>query len=151
LDWGRGGARRAAARGDLLVVVDVLCFSTSVATAVARGGVIYPCAVDDEPSALAARVGAETAVRRPDVSDRSRFSLSPPTFEQIAAPDTRIVLASPNGATCSRYGNSVPALFAGALVNARAVAEAVADTLCANPTVGVTMLACGERWTVLGR
>ena len=144
LEWGRRGARAAAARGDVLVVVDVLSFSSAVATAVARGGVVYPCAWEDDPAAFGARVGAEVAVPRGDVPAKGRFSLSPPTFDAIE-PGTLVVLASPNGATCSRYGREVPQLFVGALVNARAVADAVAEVL-RRGNLSVTVLACGERW-----
>lgn len=144
LEWGRRGARAAAERGDLLVVVDVLRFSSAVVTAVAHGAVIYPCAWEDDPAALAARVQAEVAVQRRDVPASGRFSLSPPTFE-AATPGTRVVLASPNGATCSRYAAACPQLLIGALTNARAVAEAVSQVL-AETEVNATILACGERW-----
>jgi 2-phosphosulfolactate phosphatase len=50
LDWGRHGARAAAERQDILVIVDTLSFSTAVVTAVQRGGLVYPCA---ETSSLA--------------------------------------------------------------------------------------------------
>src|SRR5262245_51057599 len=126
LEWGRRGARVAAERGDLLVVIDVLCFSTATATAIQHGGIVYPCAWTDDPAALAASIGAEVAVSRGQVPSGGRFSLSPPTFLAIE-PGTSVVLASPNGATCSRYGRAVPRLLVGALVNARAVAAAVAQ------------------------
>jgi 2-phosphosulfolactate phosphatase len=145
LEWGRRGARAAAARGDVLVVVDVLSFSTAAATAVERGAIVYPCAKGEDTPEFAARVRAERAVSRYDVPARGRFSLSPPTL-LAAAPGDRIVLASPNGATCARYGAAVPALFVGALVNAAAVAGAVARTLDAQPPLAVTVLVCGERW-----
>lgn len=144
LEWGRRGAREAAARGDVLVVVDTLSFSTCVATAIAHGGVIYPCAWDEDPAALGARVGAEVAVPRQDVPTKGRFSLSPATFEKIEA-GTRVVLASPNGATCSQYARVVPLLFVGSLVNASAVADAVSTMISTND-LAVTVLACGERW-----
>ena len=144
LEWGHRGARVAAERGDVLVVIDVLRFSTATVTAVQHGGVIYPCAWSDDPEAIAERVGAEAAVRRRAVPGQGRFSLSPLTFTGIE-PGTRVVLASPNGATCSRYGSSVPHLLVGALVNACAIAEAVADLL-ASTDLNVTALACGERW-----
>jgi 2-phosphosulfolactate phosphatase len=144
LEWGRRGARVAAERGDILVVIDVLSFSTAVVTAVQHGGIIYPCAWADDPAALAARVGAELAVSRPDVPELGRFSLSPPTFLGIE-PGTRVVLASPNGATCSHYGRAVPRLLVGALVNARAAAEAITRILSASD-LNLTVLAAGERW-----
>ncbi len=145
LEWGRRGARGAAERGDALVIVDVLSFSTAVATAIQNGAIVFPCAWEDNPRALAARVGAEAAVKRQDVPEHGRFSLSPPTFN-AARPGTRIVLAGPNGATCSRYGRGVPHLFIGAFVNAEAVAGALAAVLEASPDLAVTILACGERW-----
>ena len=40
LSWGRRGAREAAKRGDLLVIVDVLRFSSAVTTAAAHGGAV---------------------------------------------------------------------------------------------------------------
>ena len=145
LEWGRRGAHVAAERGDVLVVIDVLRFSTATVTAVQHGGIVYPCAWSDDPEAYAERIGAEAAVRRPGETAKSRFSLSPRTFEAIE-PGTRVVLASPNGATCSRYGSAVPHLLVGGLVNARAVAGAVAEILFDRPDLDVTILACGERW-----
>ena len=127
------------------MVVDVLSFSSAVATAVENGAIIFPCAWEDDPAALAARADAEAAVKRQDVPARGRFSLSPPTFD-TARPDERIVLASPNGGTCSRYGRRVPHLFVGALVNAQAVAGALAAVLDESPNSVATVLACGERW-----
>ena len=144
LDWGRRGTRAAAARGDILVIVDTLSFSTAVATAVQYGGSVYPCALTDDPVALAGQIGGEAAVGRREVPARGRFSLSPGTFVNLA-PGTRIVLASPNGATCSRYARDVPYLFVGALVNAAAVGAAVARLL-ARTGLCVTVIACGERW-----
>jgi 2-phosphosulfolactate phosphatase len=144
LEWGRRGAAMAAERGDVLVVVDTLSFSTAVATAIHHGLVIYPRSHGEDAEALARRVGAEVAVRREEVPARGRFSLSPGTYERHG-PGTRVVLASPNGATCARYGRSVPLLLVGALVNAEAVAGAVAAELTGTEGC-VTVLACGERW-----
>ena len=144
LDWGRHGARTAAERQDILVIVDTLSFSTAVVTAVQRGGLVYPCTEDEQPGALAQRIGGEVAVRRKDVPAKGRFSLSPLTYLHLA-PGTRIVLASPNGATCSRYTRAVPFLFVGALVNAEAVATVVSHLLDTTDRC-VTIIACGERW-----
>ena len=144
LDWGRHGARAAAERQDILVIVDTLSFSTAVVTAVQHGGLIYPCAEDEQPGVLAQRIGGEVAVRRKDVPAKGRFSLSPLTYLHLA-PGTRIVLASPNGATCSRYARAVPFLCVGALVNAEAVAAVVSHLLDTTDRC-VTIIACGERW-----
>lgn len=144
LEWGRRGARAAAERGDVLIVVDTLSFSSAVVTAVQHGAVVYPCAYDEDPALLAQRVGGEVAVGRLDAPAQSRFSLSPLTF-LAATEETRIVLRSPNGATCSRYAPQVPYLFVGTLLNAAAVA-AVVNQVLATTEHCVTVLACGERW-----
>ncbi len=140
LVWGRRGAREAAGRGDALVIVDVLSFSTATVTAGARGGTVIPCARTDDKHALAAEYDAEIAVPRHGVPEHGRFSLSPASHLAASA-TTRVVLPSPNGATCSRYGAGVPALFVGALVNATATADRVR-----NHRGPVTVIACGERW-----
>jgi 2-phosphosulfolactate phosphatase len=51
-DWGRRGTRQAAERGDILVIVDTLSFSTTTVTALHRGGIIYPCSSHEEDPAL---------------------------------------------------------------------------------------------------
>src|SRR5690242_21884893 len=76
LDWGRHGVRQAAERGDILVIVDVLSFSTATITAVHYGGSIYPCSLEEDAATLAQHIGGEAAVSRYDVPQRGRFSLS---------------------------------------------------------------------------
>lgn len=152
LAWGRRGAQVAAERGDILVIVDTLRFSTAAATAVHHGALIYPCPSDEALSAaLAERVGGEVARHsvspNPHSSVATRFSLSPRSYLGIE-PGTRVVLPSPNGSTCCRYGAQATALFVGALVNAQAVAGAVSHLLSANNQLNATLLACGERWRV---
>jgi 2-phosphosulfolactate phosphatase len=144
LDWGRHGVRQAAERGDILVIVDTLSFSTAVVTAVHYGGLIYPCSPAEDAAALTQQIGGEAAVTRREVPERGRFSLSPATYLHVEA-GTRVVLASPNGATCSRYAGQVPFLLVGALVNAQAVA-AVVTLLLEQEDLAVTVIACGERW-----
>ncbi|MCP4568132.1 MAG: 2-phosphosulfolactate phosphatase, partial [FCB group bacterium] len=58
---------RAAARGDIIVVVDVLSFSTVVATATWRKAMIYPCLEEDDPGKIARDIGGHVAVRRTEV------------------------------------------------------------------------------------
>jgi 2-phosphosulfolactate phosphatase len=146
LAWGRRGAHDAAERGDILVVVDILRFSTAAATAVHHGALIYPCATDEALyTALARRVGGEVALHHAATPTSTRYSLSPRSFLTVE-PGARVVLPSPNGATCSQYGSQAPALFVGALVNEQAVAEAVSHLLNGDSSLNATALACGERW-----
>lgn len=140
LVWGRRGARAAAARRDALVVVDTLSFSTAVVAAVERGATVWPCRDSAEGAALAARHDAELAVSRADVPAKGRFSLSPTALATIER-GARLVLPSLNGATCVREASGVSRLLVGALVNAAAVAAALAAH-----DGPITVLACGERW-----
>lgn len=141
LEWGWSGAKAAAQRDDILVVVDTLRFSTTVVAAVHHGAKIAPCATVEEMMELAAREGAETAYKP---TAGARFSLSPLTFIGIA-PGARVAMASPNGATCCRYGREASALFVGALINAEAMAQTI-TRLLAETENAVSVVACGERW-----
>jgi len=145
LEWGRRGAEAAARRGDIVVVVDTLSFSTCAITALAYDGIIYPCATDEDPQAFANRVDAQVAVHRTQASSSHPFSLSPLTYIDMK-PNTKVVLSSLNGATCSRLAHQVPYVIVGALLNAKAVGEAV-STWVSETNHAVTVLACGERWT----
>lgn len=152
LAWGRRGAQQAAERGDMLVVIDTLRFSTAAVTAIHHGALIYPSPTDAATfTALAQRVNGEIALslRNVPASARSasfsaRYTLSPLSYLGIE-PGTRVILPSPNGSTCCQYGASTPYLFIGALVNARAVADTIAR-LMATSNLNTTVLACGERW-----
>ncbi len=145
LAWGRRGAQQAADRGDVLVIVDTLRFSTAASTAVHYGGLIYPCSLDEATfNELARRVGGEVAIGWRDSPTPTRFTLSPRSYLAIE-PGTRVVVPSPNGATCCQYGSTTPALFVGTLVNAQAVASVVSHLLSTR-NLNVTVLACGERW-----
>ena len=139
-DWGRRGVRDAAARGDVIVIVDVLRFSSCVAVAVERGSSVYPCAYEAEADEIARRVGGRVAVAPP--GSRAGFALVP-TFTEAQAGEA-IVLRTLNGAECTLLAASAPHVFAGALLNASAVARAVAQILDASDLCA-TVVACGER------
>jgi len=144
-DWGRRGVRDAVARGDVILLVDVLSFSTTVCTATAHGATIHPCEMRDEEAAqaFAARVGAR--LRTGDLqAPTGRRALSPLGFGPADA-DQAFVLCSPNGATCSRLAAPAPAVFAGSLRNRGAVARAAAAHADAEG-LALTVIACGELW-----
>lgn len=143
LDWGAVGAERAAKRGDIVVIVDVLSFSTAVVQAISRRAVIFPCAEDEDTVTLAKKYEAEIAVKRHQVPHEGRFSLSPLTFKDIDE-QTRVILPSLNGGTCVQCSESADYVFAGALVNAQATGNSVAELLRDSGSY-VTVIACGER------
>ncbi len=141
-EWGPTGARQLAPVVDVLIVVDVLSFSTSVDVAVARGAAVYPARWKDERAAELARdLGAELAVGRSAADVAHPYSLSPASLASIP-PQTRLVLPSPNGATISAESVGAGAtVLAGCLRNVQAVASAATKM---GTTIGV--VAAGERW-----
>lgn len=65
-EWGENGVQRLAPGADVVVIVDVLSFSTCVEVANSRGAIVFPYRWKDESAAaFAASVNAELAsVRR---------------------------------------------------------------------------------------
>ena len=136
--WGPNDTTRLAPHSDLVVVVDVLRFTTAVTVAVERGAIVYPYRWrDDRALELAARVGAVLAAG----NDPTGPSLSPVSLRGLGAGD-RVVLPSPNGATltlvAAEHGSAV---VAASLRNASAVGQ---SPLAATGVVSV--IAAGERW-----
>jgi 2-phosphosulfolactate phosphatase len=136
-EWGEQGVLKLAPISDVVIIVDVLSFSTSVQIAVARGGIVYPFRFRDETAAVFAQekdavlAGADRA---------AGLTLSPASMVGLEA-GTRLVLPSPNGATLSLAAGGMP-VIAGCLRNARAAAEA-ASRIGAR----IAVIAAGERWS----
>jgi len=129
----------APALGDgVCVVVDVLCFTTTVGAAVSRGVAVYPYRWRDATTvAFADSVHALLA----DGRDPAGPSLSPLSMDALT-PGSSVVIPSPNGSTCA-----VLAAEAGAQVVAGCLRNAAAVGAWAGETGGpVTVIACGERW-----
>jgi len=130
LGWGRAGLARLVEVADVVVIVDVLSFTTCVDVATAADAFVVPWPVDGgEPPAGTVVAG------RPG----ERYSLSPPSLRSLPA-GTRLVLPSPNGSTLT-LATGRTKTFAACLRNRRAVAGAVARAggTCA-------LIAAGERW-----
>jgi 2-phosphosulfolactate phosphatase len=137
-EWGEQGLRTLAPHVDLVVIVDVLSFTTAVDVATSRGAGVIPYRFrDDSAKAFADEHGAMLAVSRYDVSQERPYSLSPRTLTAIS-PGTRLVLPSPNGSTLTTVAAETHLVAAGCLRNARAVAS----WTCNRDTVGV--IAAGE-------
>jgi 2-phosphosulfolactate phosphatase len=136
LEWGLDGLATLVGGCNVVVIVDVLSFSTCVDVAVGRGACVFPFAEQGEAArAFATESGAVCAgARRPD-----QYSLSPLSLVR-ARPNERIVLPSPNGAALSLRTGDTPT-FTACLRNATAVARAAAG-------LGrhIAVIAAGERW-----
>jgi 2-phosphosulfolactate phosphatase len=139
LEWGQTGVRILAGQADLVVIVDVLSFSTAVSVAIERGAVVIPYRFRDDTAEHYARsIGAILA--NPDRGGPGP-TLSPASLS-VLRPEQQLVLPSPNGATCS-----VLAAEAGAMVVAGCLRNASAVGRFAAARGGTTaVVAAGEIW-----
>ncbi len=141
-EWGVDGVRQLAPASDVVVIVDVLSFSTSVDVAVARGAMVFPYRWRDESAERFAHARhALLAISRGETTAERPYSLSPPSLATLP-PDARLVLPSPNGSTLATLAaDSGARVIVGCLRNASAVAAAARS-------LGdvVTVIAAGERW-----
>ena len=122
-EWGAEGLRTLMPHVDLVVIVDVLSFSTAVDVATSRGAAVIPYQFRDATAqAFAAAQNATLAVSRYDVSPEQPYSLSPRTLAAIPH-QTRLVLPSPNGSNLTTLVRRTHLVLAGCLRNASAVAK----------------------------
>ncbi|MBW4690903.1 MAG: 2-phosphosulfolactate phosphatase [Lyngbya sp. HA4199-MV5] len=163
-EWGTKGVVQLAPISDVVIIVDVLSFSTCVEIATSRGAIVFPCIWQQQAAQeFAISVEAELALRRGDQSNGSlgnwsngslgdtptgtlrnrgasnQYSLSPQSLCQIPC-GTRLVLPSPNGSTLSLATGETPTL-AGCLRNCQAVAAAAT-----NYGSRIAVIPAGEKW-----
>ncbi|WP_340116116.1 2-phosphosulfolactate phosphatase [Pelagibius sp. 7325] len=136
--WGGAGLTALHERCDAFVIVDALCFSTSVDVAVARGAEVLPFPLGKYGADEAARQGA-AVLARPRRDAAGGPSLSPASLTALA-PGTRLLLPSPNGSALSAMLRDRRG-FAGCLRNATAVAAAVQQA-----GEKIAVIAAGEHW-----
>jgi 2-phosphosulfolactate phosphatase len=141
-EWGLPGLRELHPISDVLVIVDVLSFTTSIDIATARGGVIFPYPLKGESAAdYASSIGAGMA----SPSRAPGFSLSPASLRSLPY-GYRLVLPSPNGAALSfavdQFKTRQPTVLAACLRNATAVAHA-ATRLGSS----IAIIPAGEMWS----
>jgi 2-phosphosulfolactate phosphatase len=142
-EWAAHGVQQLAAISDVLIVVDVLSFSTAVDIAVSNGAVVFPYGsrdgrVEDYAHARSAHIAEK-------VRTQSGFSLSPASLRSVPS-GYRLVLPSPNGGALSLAAFRAVAgggavTFTACLRNAGAVARAARQ-------LGSTfaVIPAGERW-----
>ena len=135
-EWGVQGVLELSRTSDVVIIVDVLSFSTCVEIATDRDSTVFPYLwKDDRAHEFAIACDAELAAPR----DAGRFSLSPTSFLDIL-PGARIVLPSPNGASLSLATGNTTTLT-GCLRNASAVAKAALRL-----GKRISVIPAGERW-----
>lgn len=135
-EWGEKGVFQLAPISDVVVIVDILSFSTCIDIANSRGAIVFPHQWKDESAKLFAQsVDADVAEKR----GSSRYSLSPASLLSIE-PGTRLVLPSPNGSSLSLATGGTPTLT-GCLRNCRAIALAAM-----NYGQRIALIPAGEKW-----
>ena len=136
-EWGLKGIQKYKEISDVIIIVDVLSFSTSVDIAVANGAVIYPYKFLDETTYLySMQVNAELAsVSR----SKDEYSISPVSLMSIPS-GTKLVIPSPNGAELSLSTGSVPTICS-CFRNFKSVAE-YAMSFGEN----ILVIPAGEKW-----
>ncbi|WP_088042370.1 2-phosphosulfolactate phosphatase [Bacillus sp. EAC] len=144
VEWGKRGAREAADRGDITIIVDVLSFSSTVVSAVNQGAIIYPYPPNLDGKSYAEKIGGEYILGRNEAAILGKATLSPVSFNKDHA-NNKYVLCSLNGAFCCWIAAKVPALLIGSILNASSVA-AFANQLKKQIKANVTIIPCGEVW-----
>jgi 2-phosphosulfolactate phosphatase len=144
-EWGARGIEVLGQRAAVLVIVDVLSFSTAVDVAVSRGAAVYPFPFDEPQEAqhAANRVGAVLAHRRGSAG--GAFSLSPASLLGLSH-GIKLMLPSPNGSRLSVIADRLPhriPVLTGCLRNAATVAKAARVMAGDGPIAPVP---AGERW-----
>jgi len=138
-EWGLAAIDHLA-RGQTVVIVDVLSFTTCIDIALSRGVTVFPYAwKDDSAKAYAAQRDAVVAGPR-EQSDQT-YSLSPASL--LNAPSgLRLVLPSPNGSAIAFGARSTNMrVVAGSLRNASAVAA-----WAQLRGIPITVIPAGEQW-----
>lgn len=144
MEWGRRGAREAADRGDIVIIVDVLSFSSTVVSALNKGAIIYPYPPNLDGKQYAESIGAEFILGRAEAARLDKPTLSPVSFNQEHN-RKKYVITSLNGSFCTWIASKVPALLVGSLLNARSVADA-ANLIQKQTKANITVIPCGEQW-----
>ena len=124
---GETGARGAAREGAAVVVVDAYRASTTIAVLVRKGARVVPVASIEE---AAGYPGADLRIGERGSAQVKGFDFGNSPTEIMAAavePGSTVALSTTNGTRVTEAAEGATAIFSGAFVNARAVAEALSD------------------------
>jgi 2-phosphosulfolactate phosphatase len=135
-EWGKKGVEQLAPISNVVIIVDILSFSTCIEIAISRNAIIFPCDWENKAAQdFALLVDAELATRRGGTG----YSLSPVSLSHIPE-NTRLVLPSPNGSSLSLGTGETPTL-AGCLRNCRTIAN---NAMSYGNRIAV--IPAGEKW-----
>ena len=136
-EWGVQGVSQLAPISDVIIIIDVLSFSTATEIATNNGAIIYPYQWrDDSAIDYAKSVNAELSKGR---WHKEGYSLSPASLTKIPA-KTKLVIPSPNGSTLTLLTGETPTI-AGCLRNPEAVAK-----FAQKYGHKIAVIPAGEKW-----
>jgi 2-phosphosulfolactate phosphatase len=137
-EWGVRGVEELAPVSDVVIIVDIFSFSTSVDIATNNGAIIFPYNPENSKSSEYSK--SVDGILADKIRNKTgSYSLSPSSLTGIAN-KTRLVLPSRNGSALSLLtGNTFT--ICGCLRNAKSVAEYAM-------TIGnkISIIAGGEKW-----
>ncbi|MCJ8283559.1 MAG: 2-phosphosulfolactate phosphatase [Rivularia sp. ALOHA_DT_140] len=136
-EWGNQGVKQLSPISDVVIIVDILSFTTAVEIATHNSAIIYPYySTDSSAIDFAKYVKAELATKRVSTTG---YSLSPQSLTRIPA-GTRLVLPSPNGSALTLLSENTLTL-AGCLRNCEAVAQ-----FAQKHGSKIAVIPAGEKW-----
>ncbi len=136
-EWGHQGINQLVPISDVVIIVDILSFSTAVEIATNNGAIIFPYRWKDSSAVdYAKSIKAELATNR---TSTTGYSLSPKSLTTIST-GTKLVLPSPNGSSLTLLFGKIPTL-AGCLRNCEAVAR-----FAQKYGSKIAVIPAGEKW-----
>jgi 2-phosphosulfolactate phosphatase len=137
-EWGLDGIYELLPVSDIIIIVDVLSFSTCVDIATNNGAIVYPYKWKDQ-SALTYAAEKEAILADANRKKRNAYTLSPASLLNSSLGE-KIVLPSPNGATLSLAPQDTLTIC-GCLRNAKVIAD-----FCLKKGKRISVIAAGEKW-----
>lgn len=139
-EWGLEGLDALLDLSDVIIIIDILSFSTCVDIITSNKSPVFPYLYKDE-SAL--NFAKENNLILAEKRNKDKISLSPYSLINIPK-NSKILLPSPNGSTLSFYTNKAKkklSVICSCLRNFRACAE-LAQEIGKN----ITIIPAGEKW-----
>lgn len=136
-EWGLSGLKALEKAADIVIIVDILSFSTCVDIAVSNDCKVFPFAYKNETSENFAKIN--NAILAEKKRSLDKISLSPSSLSQLKKGE-RVILPSPNGSTLS-INCYAPIIIAGCLRNAKAVAD-----FANHNGKNILVIPAGEKW-----
>ena len=137
-EWGMQGLEKLATISNIVIIVDVLSFSTCVDIACNNNAVILPYRWKDKSALEYAK--SKKAELASFERQSAKFSLSASSLTDLQA-NTKLILPSPNGSTLSLLSKSKHT-FTGCLRNCMAVAEYAVQL-----GSSIAVIPAGEKWS----